>query len=312
MPAPKITKITIGGTIPTAQYTDIRPTIEVETNGDTEGAKKLALEQLVDISQRFAVDGKEFHDRAAEQKDPLGGIKLTKVESLITGGVAYKDNFNHFYNEKGEKYLSASSFIKKYKKDFPKDFILPKMVGAYGGETTDWEAIWGLQGEISTQLGKAIHAGIELYGKYRELGEKAGAKEGTNKALPTQPYVKWAVEKYFEGKEKEDADYEALILDDENLRMGLIDRLLFVDREKKIVRVQDMKTNADLQKKEELLAPFNTLPKVVLSAYQIQLSWYAEILEKYGYTVEGLDIDHLTADGWERTTIDRVDLKGTI
>lgn len=310
MSGPKITKITIGGTIPTAQYTDIRPTFEVETDGDVEGAKKLALEQLVDISQRFAVDGKEFQDRAAAKKVPTDGIKLTKVESLITGVVAFRDQYNHFYNEKGEKYLSASSFIKKYKKPFPKEFILPKMVGAYGGEVADWEAIWGLQGEISTQLGKAIHAGIELYGKYSELGAKAGAKENINKALATQPYVKWAVEEYFKGKEKEEALYEELILDDKDLRMGLIDRILIVDKKKKIARVQDIKTNADLHKKEEFIAPFNTLTQEVLSGYRIQLTWYKDLLEKYGWTVEGLDIDHLTADGWERTTIEAVDLKG--
>lgn len=307
MGQPKITKITIGGTIPTAQYTDIRPTFEVDTDGDVEGAKKLALEQLVDISQRFAVDGKEFQDRGAKKTEP---VKLTEVKSLITGVVAYKDQYNHFYNEKGEKYLSASSFIKKYKKPFPREFILPKMVGAYGGETADWEAIWALQGEVSTQLGKAIHAGIELYGKYHELGEKAGAKEGINKALATQPYVKWAVEEYFKGKEKEEALYEELILDDKDLRMGLIDRLLIVDKEKKIARVQDIKTNADLHKKEEFLEPFKALTQEVLTGYRIQLTWYKNLLEKYGWKIEGLDIDHLTANGWERTTIESVDLKG--
>jgi len=297
----RVTEIKIGATIPTSQYANLQPEITVEIeDGDVEGAKKLALQHIVGISERYAESGREL--RAA------GPTNLTKVESALTGVAAYIDSGHHFYNDKGDQYLSPSSFLKKYKKPFPKQFILPKMVGAYGGTDEDWTTMWSLQGDISTQLGKAIHAGIELYGKYGELGAKAGAKENTNKALPTQPYVKWAVQEYFKGKEKDDAEYEVLVLDDENMRMGLIDRLKYVDRKKKIVRVQDLKTNADLHKKEELLTPFNTLAPEVLSTYRIQLTWYAKILEKYGYTVEGMDIEHLTADGWTTVTIEQVDM----
>ena len=297
----RVTEIKIGATIPTSQYANLQPEITVEVeDGDVEGAKKLALQHIVGISERYAESGRELKSS--------GPTNLTKVESALTGVTAYIDSGHHFYNDKGDQYLSPSSFLKKYKKPFPKQFILPKMVGAYGGTEEDWTTMWSLQGDISTQLGKAIHAGIELYGKYGELGAKAGAKENTNKALPTQPYVKWAVQEYFKGKEKDDAEYEVLVLDDENMRMGLIDRLKYVDRKNKIVRVQDLKTNADLHKKEELLTPFNTLAPEVLSTYRIQLTWYAKILEKYGYTVEGMDIEHLTADGWTTVTIEQVDM----
>jgi len=308
--ANKVKEITIGAVIPTTQYGNLQPSITVEIDDDLEGAKKLALEHIVGISQSYAEDG-----RALEAKS-LMPVELTKVVSPMTEGTAYRDSQHHFWTEKGERYLSASRFASKFVKPFPKDFILPKMVGAYGGTVEEHEAIWSLKGDVSTLFGKAIHAGIELYGRHHLMGAKTGEAQGTNKALTDQPHVKKIVEDFFAGSDEkgktrieEDADYEVQVLDEKNLRLAEIDRVKWIDRKKKIVRVQDYKTNFDVLAKEELLAPFLALPKTQLSKYWLQLSFEAEILKEAGYTVEGMDIFHLTDKGWVTYSNEVIDLK---
>jgi len=251
-------------------------------------------------------------------------VDLEKVESPMTGGVAYKDQWHHFWTSDGRRYLSASRFASNFTKPFPKSFILPKMAKAYGGTEELHQAIWSLKGDVSTLFGKAVHAGIELYGRHHEMGAKTGEKEGINKALTDQPHIKKIVEDFFNGFEvnnnpgptltrlQEDAEYEVQIIDEKNARIAEVDRIKFVNREKKIIRIQDYKTNFDVMAKEELLAPFETMPKTQLSKYWLQLSFEAEIAKEAGYTVEGLDIFHLTADGWVTYSSDVIDLKGAL
>jgi len=310
----KVTSITLTATIPTAEYANLQPSITVEVDGDAEGAKKTALEHIVSISQEYAMKGKSLESQVTYPVD------LEKVESPMTGGVAYKDQWHHFWTADGRRYLSASRFASKFVEPFPAQFILPKMAKAYGGTEELHQAIWSLKGDVSTLFGKAVHAGIELYGRHHEMGAKTGAKEGINKALTDQPHIKKIVEDFFNGDDvhkpgfdsrriNEDAEYEVQIIDEKNARIAEVDRVKFVNREKKIIRIQDYKTNFDVLAKEKMLAPFESMPANQLSKYWLQLSFEAEIAKEAGYIVEGLDIFHLTADGWVTYSSEVIDIK---
>lgn len=309
----KVKEITISAVIPTSSFANITPSITVSVDGDINEAKETALEYIVGISKAYSEDGKELEEKSVLPVD------LQKVESTMTGGVAYLDAQHHFWTAKGDRYLSASRFASKYVKPFPKEFILPKMVGAYGGTIEEHEAIWNLKAETSTEFGKAIHSALEVYGRHHEMGAKTGVKDGVNKALTDNVIIQPIVQAFFTQSDtpqqtrlEENALYEVQIIDEDRKMIAEVDRIKIVDEVKKIIRIQDYKTNFDVNAKEEMLAPFNTMPKVTLSKYWLQLSFEADILTKAGWKVEGLDIFHLTTNGWKTYSSDVIDLSGVL
>lgn len=191
----------------------------------------------------------------------------------FVGGEVYYDDLSHTYsNEAGEIYLSGSKYAEQFRKPFDKRGIANKMAEKYGVDAQDIIAMWELKGDVSKGFGTAMHASLELYGKYRGL---ATALE-RDTAMHDHPVIKTAVTAFYEGREKEKAEYEALIVDHNAKHAGQIDRLLITGNKR--CRVQDYKTNADITKD--------------LDVYWKQLQFYADILTAGGWVVEGLDIFH--------------------
>jgi len=299
-------KFKITATIPTVQYGNIQPEYEVEAESFEE-AEAIALPYIEKLWAKYCQKGSELK---VERKP---GVALVEMTSSLTPGVAMFDPISHtYYNDAGEVLLSGSVYSHQFKHPFEKDKILATMEEKHGIDSADIDAMWKLKSEISMSLGTAIHGAIEMYGKYLNIGEKLGAnkKPVVNTALHDQPILKNIVESFFKGKEKEDALYEEFIIDLEGKRCGQVDRVKFIDRKKKIVRIQDYKTNADVNKKGfngKLREPYNDLPDTPLGGYWLQLSFYADILAKHGYTVEALDIFTYT-DRWETYTHEPIKL----
>jgi hypothetical protein len=91
---------------------------------------------------------------------------------------------------------------------------------------------------------------------------------------------------------------------------GQVDRLLITDRQKKTCRVQDYKVNVGAEVESnnlKLAKPYNDLPPTKLSKYQLQMSFYATILEKFGWTVQGLDA-YVYEDEWKHYELDKIDI----
>jgi hypothetical protein len=100
---------------------------------------------------------------------------------------------------------------------------------------------------------------------------------------------------------------------------GSIDRLQIVDRKKKIVRIQDYKTDGNIHEKKYQLSdsPFKkVMGNELLDLHWLQLSFYAFILSLKGWKVEGLDIFWLNpeklvkgdAEPWEKYSSDVIDI----
>lgn len=73
---------------------------------------------------------------------------------------------------------------------------------------------------------------------------------------------------------------------------GFVDRLLIIDKDKKICRVGDYKVNikADVKdKKHKMSAEYEHLPSTKLSEFTLQTNYYAFCLWKAGWTIQGLD-----------------------
>src|ERR1019366_3294626 len=104
-------KVKLTATIPTAQYANISPEIEVEAE-TYEQALEIAESRLTEIWNKYVEPGKEL-----KAKD-TGNRKLIKC---FAGGEIFYDEATHTYtNEAGKVYLSASQYAESLKKPFDK------------------------------------------------------------------------------------------------------------------------------------------------------------------------------------------------
>lgn len=231
-----------------------------------------------------------------------------------------------------EGFLSGSKFPEQFYAPFDRDGILAAIVEKYGVDAEAVAAMWKINNEASTGYGTAVHAALENYDRNFELGDKIKSVKvlktktnvGPNKALSKNPFLKHLVESFhaqFGG------DYERLsevFVWDEGLKLcGSIDRLQIVDRKKKIVRIQDFKTDGDIHEKKYQLttSPFKKkMGNELLDLHWLQLSFYAFILSLKGWKVEGLDIFWLNpaklvsgdAQPWEKFSSDVIDISEAI
>lgn len=206
----------------------------------------------------------------------------TPVECFVGGTINY-DPVAHIYtNDAGEQYLSGSKYAAQFGKPFDMGAITQRMEASSGVDADVIKDMWGKAGNASTSFGTAIHEALELYGKYKDTSEKMGKEYHTSNV----GIVRKIVADFFKGREKEEAVYEAMVVDHDRKWAGQIDRLLIVDKAKKQVIVGDYKTNGELTPDK-------------LNVYWHQLSHYSAILEAGGYNVLGLEIYHLDDGNWK-------------
>ena len=304
-------KVTITGTIPTAQYANMQPVIEAEGKSFEE-AQELALTRLESIWNRVCEPGKELKVASATQQQSATAKNYKKLACAISGVDVFFDEDAHaYFNDKGERYLSGSVFASKYKSKFNSDAVSANFAKKNDVPQQDILDMWSLNGDASSSLGTAVHNALELYGKYLQLSLKT---KGTNEsALNKNELLKPVVESFFAGREDEDARYELFVADEKHNLCGFIDRLLIVDAKKKICRIQDYKTNHNINKAETILEPFKKIvPSTTLGSYWLQLSFYAYIMQQKGWTVEGLDIFNLENGQWTAYTNDVIDISSEI
>ena len=231
-----------------------------------------------------------------------------------------------------EGFTSGSMFPDQFYPPFDKEAILKALVEKYNVPADAVEAMWKLNNEASTGYGTAVHAALENYDKNFLLGDaiktvkvlKTKTNIGPNKALSKNPFIKHLVEafhKQFGG------DYERLsevFVWDEGMKLcGSIDRIKIVDRKKKIIRIQDFKTDGNIHEKKYQVAdsPFKkSMGNELLDLHWLQLSFYAFVLSLKGWTTEGLDIFWLNPEKlvkgdnnpWELFSSDVIDISEVI
>jgi len=285
MAEPKV-KLTLGATLPTdTQYENVQPTVEVEADTFEEAAD-IALAQIKSIADKVRSKN-PFIIVEAKPQD------LAEIETLVDiDGVKVKWNpAQHRYQD---NYLSGSAFSHKFIQDFPADKISSVMAAKAGVPQEEILSMWKTNAEASTSLGTAIHAALELYGKYKDTSMMV--KGDLTSAIHKNPFLKHVIDLFYKDRGDEVAVYEPFVALEDKKLCGFIDRLLIVDAENKIARIQDYKTNPDIGKKKGILAPFKTvIENTELGAYWLQLSFYAYIMIQKGWTIEGLDIFNICA-----------------
>lgn len=264
--------------IPTTQYGNLQPSIEVEAN-DIEEAKDYAVPHIEALWAKYGSKPLETND----QKRASSDRKL--VKDIFGNEIFYDDNLHQYTNSLGEIYMSGSAFAEASEKPFASELISGKMAAKAGIGDEGAEKIrdmWRLKADASASFGTAIHAALELYGRFKTLAETVGK----DTHLHDNVTLKKAVELFYEEHPNTDnIGYECLVVDHKKKRAGRIDR---VEEEEDGVYITDFKTNFDVKKS--------------LKKYWLQLSFYAAIMKANGVNVKGLKIYHFNGDNW--TTIE--------
>ena len=212
-----------------------------------------------------------------------------------------------------EGYLSGSKFPEQFYGEFNSKDILEAIKKKHNLTDKEVEAIqamWDTNSLSSTNFGNAIHYAMENYDRNFALGDKIkSVKEfktkppviGANKALSRNPVLKKVVESFHEKFGGDYIRFSEEFIWDKGLKLcGSVDRIKVVDLKKRIIRIQDFKTDADINETKYQLvdSPFYeltqgdnpTMGKTLLDYHWLQLSFYAFILQRAGWTVEGLDV----------------------
>ena len=241
-----------------------------------------------------------------------------------------------------EGYLSGSKFPEQFYREFNSKDILEAIKKKHNLTDKEVEAIqamWDTNSLSSTNFGNAIHYAMENYDRNFSLGDKIkSVKEfktkppiiGANKALNRNPVLKKIVESFHEKFGGDYIRFNEEFIWDRGLKLcGSIDRIKVVDLKKRIIRIQDFKTDADIHETKYQLvdSPFYelthgespTMGKELLDYHWLQLSFYAFILQRAGWIVEGLDVYWMNGEKlvtcenpWEEFSHDVIDISEVI
>lgn len=210
-----------------------------------------------------------------------GNRKLLKA--FVGGEIYYDDEAHEYTNEAGDVYLSGSVYAKSFQEPFDKERIARAMASRVEqANAEDIIAMWELKSQASKDFGNALHAALQLYEQYGKLAESLNKTTHSH----DHPVLKKAVDSFMEAHKGENALSEVLVVDHEAKHAGQIDRLRIIDPNNKICRVQDFKTNVKEDKEY----------------WTHQLKFYARILERAGWTVQGRDIFQYT-DRWKEIQV---------
>lgn len=223
--------------------------------------------------------------------DNIDNIKK-KLEKYSDPEVFTFNEEKHEYRIKGEKFTSVTQFLSKFHKPFEKDYWSEKKAKERGIEKEEILKEWQEINDRANFLGTSTHNWIENYFKklYTELPTDLEVIERINKFNIL--YAKHL-------HKLTPISLEQKIFS-ENLKLaGMVDGLFL---HKGDVYIIDYKTNKkftdDSDKHfENLLPPFDDLPKNHLNEYSIQLSLYALILKEVDIYVKNMFLVYIPQKG---------------
>jgi len=199
----------------------------------------------------------------------------------------------HKYTYLGQEFTSVTKFIQRFHKPFEQDYWSKKKAEE-AGVPQDWILNeWKKLNDYANEVGTETHEWIEDY--FNQVW----------KPLPSNPDVIHRINKFNKIFAKqlhklEPLKFEVRVFSKKWKIAGMIDSL-FIYKGK--IFILDWKTNKMFThdehpkgKYEKLLEPFQDHYKNHLSEYSIQLSFYALILEEWGFDVGGAYLVHIGPD----------------
>lgn len=207
--------------------------------------------------------------------------------------IAFNEN-EHYYKYNGTFLKGATTYIKKYIKEFEVEMVSKNCETHWKIPQKEIRSAWNLAGDLAAAFGTGIHKALEYEDRYRSYLKP---KDGTRCFRIKNPAISKIVNEFYDLNEslgfKGQIFPEALISDVKNGNCALADRIIVRDVQNKVCRLQDYKVNYDFDVVGQV--KFKNLPKGVklsgtkLSKLALQLKQQRTMLEKSGWTVEGVD-----------------------
>lgn len=247
-----------------------------------------------------------------EVEFPMASDVKDGTPSFNEPGVLVRfDSLAHRYVYNGLELLGATTYIKKWIKEFDSEKVAQIYAQNMGCKQSEILEFWDNGGNVASHYGQTVHAALEHYEKFKKLGKTIQDKKDLpfNKALPSHPELRKIVQQFIEKFGDHEVLTEVLVTNIARGLCGTIDRLKIIDLEKKICRVQDYKVNinAVAEDGDKYLGQMAELPKNKLSKYRLQLSFYGRLLELTGWTIAGLDA-FVFEDEWKHYPMEMLKL----
>lgn len=213
--------------------------------------------------------------------------------------VFYEDTHTYLYS--GTKYDSVTTFLKRFKVPFDKEYWLKRKSSELGIDKSLLENEWTKKADDANELGTYVHKWIEDFWT------------GNNPELPTEEKALSRVNYFLDVYNKRFTNLvplksELKIFSKKWRLAGTIDQPFLMWDEKKLsplFLIGDWKTNKEFKddnhpkgKYKKLLHPFSDLYENSHNEYSIQISLYRLIIEReLGIETHGGFLCHLGPDG---------------
>jgi hypothetical protein len=207
---------------------------------------------------------------------------------------------NHSYTFNGIKYDSVTTFLKRFKVPFEREYWIKRKSREMGIDPSVLESEWAQKANTATELGTRVHKWIEDFWT------------GLDPELPEDPIDLLRIHKFLELYE---ARFKKLVPLKSELKVfskkwklaGTVDQPFLMWDEKKqeiLFLIGDWKTNKEFKddqhpkgRYKKLLHPFNDLYENSHNEYSIQISLYRLIIEEeLGIETHGGFLVHIGPD----------------
>ena len=282
-------RVEIKATVAVGQYQNIQPSIEFSGNIPMKQAMETGLDYIKDIFRKYSEKG------AIRENEVPKAVAV--IKSFNEGVEVNFEPLAHVYTHNGNMLTSATTYIKRFYKEFNKSAIAGASAKAWGVDEAHLGNLWESNGVLTSAMGKVIHSALEHYDKFKELGDTVKAKKELeeNYAMPKHPLLRNIIKGFIEIDKVEGQVFsEVLVTDIENGVCGTADRIKVVgDIKDKTCWIEDYKINIEsekIDKSMKCLEPWADLPSNKLSKYNLQMGIYANMLQKSGWKVLGLRV----------------------
>jgi hypothetical protein len=266
-------KFKLSATIPVVQYGNIQPSIELEGEDYSE-LEKQGMKYVRGLWDKYA-------ERPLKENE-VGEWKY--IDTFTGETVQYNEETHKYRSEDGTMLVSGSAFAKKLEKPFDAAMIAGKVGAKHEVSPEEVASCWSDNGKLSRMFGSAVHKAMENWFRYKGV---ACDKE-YNK--PKHPFLNLVVDSF--PLKDENVLPEVMVSSVKNRMVGQIDGLVVTgDKEGYII---DYKSDNDIKKN--------------LKKHFYQLSFYAVILQKHGWSIERVEVWNYT-DKWEKHESPILDLK---
>ena len=210
-------------------------------------------------------------------------LELSKFDHI-----KYFDEPHKYFNGAGKEYVSATTFIKKFKKEFETQIMAEQYANKRGLDVKDVLHDWDMKRDISTVKGTMVHNMAENWWNNKSFPyDPSTAIKTFGHDIIKEKYDKCELifKKFWADASKNlvPVKMELVVGDDEYEIAGMVD-CLFWNKKSGMLEIWDYKTNKEIKKSNnfgnKMLQPISHLDECELNTYSLQLGLYKHIIMK--------------------------------